>query len=102
VYACQTSSVLNCGQFGENGSGKYSITSCPPRPTHLTNSTHSTLLQSIAELDIEIPPHIDVYLACGEAEPYNVNGVDLITTAARENAAKLESASGISASQMML
>jgi hypothetical protein len=36
VCLCQTSSILNYGQrygqFGENGSGKYSITSHPPHP----------------------------------------------------------------------
>ncbi|KAG1807337.1 P-loop containing nucleoside triphosphate hydrolase protein [Suillus subaureus] len=49
---------LNYGQryglLGENGSGK------------------STFLQSIAERDIEIPPHIDIYLVSGEAEPSDV------------------------------
>ncbi|KAG1837500.1 P-loop containing nucleoside triphosphate hydrolase protein [Suillus subalutaceus] len=51
--------ALNYGQryglLGENGSGK------------------STFLQSIAERDIEIPPHIDIYLVRGEAEPSDVN-----------------------------
>ncbi|KAG8696234.1 hypothetical protein FRC08_007286, partial [Ceratobasidium sp. 394] len=46
---------LNYGQryglMGENGSGK------------------STFLQSLAERDIEIPGHIDIYLVRGEAEP---------------------------------
>jgi hypothetical protein len=45
VCLCQTSSVLNYGQrygqFGENGSGKYSITSYPLHPTHPTNSSCS-------------------------------------------------------------
>ncbi|KAJ3555661.1 hypothetical protein NP233_g12153 [Leucocoprinus birnbaumii] len=60
------------GLLGENGSGK------------------STFLQSIAERDIEIPPHIDIYLVRGEAEPSEVNAVDFIVTSAREKVAKLE------------
>lgn len=68
--------ALNYGQryglLGENGSGK------------------STFLQSIAERDIEIPPHIDIYLVRGEAEPSDVNAVDFIVTSAREKVAKLE------------
>ena len=95
----QASSVLNYGrryeQFDENGSGKYSIISYPPHPTHLINSSHSTLLQSITERDIKIPLHIDVYLARGKAEPSNVNGIDLTATFSRENAVKLESPSRI-------
>lgn len=67
---------LNYGQryglLGENGSGK------------------STFLQSIAERDIEIPPHIDIYLVRGEAEPSDVNAVDFIVASAREKVAKLE------------
>jgi hypothetical protein len=61
-----------------------------------------TLPQSIAERDIKIPLHIDVYRARGKAEPSNVNGIDFTATSARENVVKLESASSISASQMML
>lgn len=68
--------ALNYGQryglLGENGSGK------------------STFLQSIAERDIEIPPHIDIYLVRGEAEPSEVNAVDFIVASAREKVAKLE------------
>ena len=97
VCLCQTSSVLHYGrrygQFSENESGKYSITSYPPHPTHLTNWSHTTLLQSITERDIKISLHIDVYLARGKAEPSNVNDIDLTATSARENVAKLESAS---------
>ncbi|KAL4076473.1 P-loop containing nucleoside triphosphate hydrolase protein [Scleroderma yunnanense] len=67
---------LNYGQryglLGENGSGK------------------STFLQSIAYRDIEIPPHIDIYLVRGEAEPSNVNAVDFIIASAKEKVAKLE------------
>ncbi|KAF8637019.1 hypothetical protein AX17_003103 [Amanita inopinata Kibby_2008] len=67
---------LNYGQryglLGENGSGK------------------STFLQSIAERDIEIPPHIDIYLVRGEAEPSDVNAVDFIINSAKEKVAKIE------------
>ncbi|KAI0731894.1 P-loop containing nucleoside triphosphate hydrolase protein [Fomitopsis betulina] len=67
---------LNYGQryglLGENGSGK------------------STFLQSIAERDIEIPEHIDIYLVSGEAEPSDINAVDYIIKSAREKVAKLE------------
>ncbi|KZT18314.1 P-loop containing nucleoside triphosphate hydrolase protein [Neolentinus lepideus HHB14362 ss-1] len=68
---------LNYGQryglLGENGSGK------------------STFLQSIAEQDIALPPHIDIYLVRGEAEPSDVNAVDFIVSSAKEKVAKLES-----------
>ncbi|KAF9011871.1 P-loop containing nucleoside triphosphate hydrolase protein [Cyathus striatus] len=60
------------GLLGENGSGK------------------STFLQSIAERDIDIPEHIDIYLVRGEAEPSDVNAVDFIIKSAREKVAKLE------------
>ncbi|KAI0684318.1 P-loop containing nucleoside triphosphate hydrolase protein [Earliella scabrosa] len=67
---------LNYGQryglLGENGSGK------------------STFLQSIAERDIEIPEHIDIYLVRGEAEPSDVNAIDYIVASAKEKVAKLE------------
>ncbi|SJL02414.1 probable iron inhibited ABC transporter 2 [Armillaria ostoyae] len=68
--------ALNYGQryglLGENGSGK------------------STFLQSIAERDIEIPQHIDIYLVRGEAEPSDVNAVDFIVASAKQKVAKLE------------
>ncbi|KAJ3501492.1 hypothetical protein NMY22_g18908 [Coprinellus aureogranulatus] len=60
------------GLLGENGSGK------------------STFLQSLAERDIEIPEHIDIYIVRGEAEPSNINAVDFIVASAREKVAKLE------------
>jgi|SRR6266550_3027925 len=50
----------------------------------------STLLQSIAERDIDIPPHIDIYLVQGEAEPSDVNAIDFIIQSAKEKVAKLE------------
>lgn len=60
------------GLLGENGSGK------------------STFLQSIANRDIEIPDHIDIYLVSGEAEPSDVNAVDFIVASAKAKVAKLE------------
>ncbi|KAI0076942.1 P-loop containing nucleoside triphosphate hydrolase protein [Panus rudis PR-1116 ss-1] len=67
---------LNYGQryglLGENGSGK------------------STFLQSIADRDIEIPEHIDIYLVRGEAEPSDVNALDYIIASAKEKVARLE------------
>ncbi|CUA67846.1 putative ABC transporter ATP-binding protein C16H5,08c [Schizosaccharomyces pombe 972h-] [Rhizoctonia solani] len=67
---------LNYGQryglMGENGSGK------------------STFLQSLAERDIEIPEHIDIYLVRGEAEPSDTNAIDYIVASAKEKVARLE------------
>ncbi|KAI0030535.1 P-loop containing nucleoside triphosphate hydrolase protein [Vararia minispora EC-137] len=68
--------ALNYGQryglLGENGSGK------------------STFLQSIAEQDVALPEHIDVYIVRGEAEPSDVNALDFIVASAKEKVAKLE------------
>jgi len=68
--------ALNYGQryglLGENGSGK------------------STFLQSIAERDIEIPGHIDIYIVRGEAEPSDVNALDFIVASAKAKVARLE------------
>ncbi|ORX34490.1 ATP-binding cassette transporter [Kockovaella imperatae] len=68
--------ALNYGQryglLGENGSGK------------------STFLQSIAERDVEIPDHIDIYLVSGAAEPSDVNALDYIVASAKEKVARLE------------
>ncbi|KAI0733694.1 P-loop containing nucleoside triphosphate hydrolase protein [Irpex lacteus] len=67
---------LNYGQryglLGENGSGK------------------STLLSSIAERDIPIPEHIDIYLVSGEAEPSDTNAIDYIVNSAKAKVARLE------------
>ncbi|KAF4611405.1 hypothetical protein D9613_004310 [Agrocybe pediades] len=60
------------GLLGENGSGK------------------STFLQPIAEHDIKIPEHIDIYLVRGEAEPSEVNAIDFIVTSAKAKVACLE------------
>ena len=50
----------------------------------------STFLQSIAERDIEIPSHIDIYIVRGEVEPSDVNAVDFIVASARAKVARLE------------
>lgn len=50
----------------------------------------STFLISIAERDIEIPSHIDIYLVSGEAEPSSVNALDFIIASAKAKVAKLE------------
>ncbi|KAF9516838.1 hypothetical protein BS47DRAFT_1380824 [Hydnum rufescens UP504] len=67
---------LNYGQryglMGENGSGK------------------STFLQSLADRDVAIPDHIDIYLVSGEAEPSEVNAIDYIINSAKEKVARLE------------
>ena len=47
-------------------------------------------MQSIAERDISIPDHIDIYLVRGEAEPSDVNAVDFIVASAKAKVAKLE------------
>ncbi|KAF8602631.1 P-loop containing nucleoside triphosphate hydrolase protein [Ceratobasidium sp. AG-I] len=68
--------ALNYGQryglMGENGSGK------------------STFLQSLADRDIDIPDHIDIYLVRGEADPSEVNAVDYIIASAKQKVARLE------------
>jgi len=50
----------------------------------------STFLQSISEQDIALPPHIDIYLVRGEAEPSNVNAIDFIVASAKAKVARLE------------
>lgn len=50
----------------------------------------STFLQSIAERDIEVPPHIDIYIVRGEAEPSDVNAIDFIVASAKAKVARLE------------
>ncbi len=77
------------GLLGENGSGKVCF------PFDLENLTSlicfkSTLLQSIAERDIEIPSHIDIYIVRGEAEPSDVNAIDFIIASAKAKVARLE------------
>lgn len=60
------------GLLGENGSGK------------------STFLQSIAERDVDIPEHIDIYLVRGAVDPSDVNAVDYIIASAKEKMERLE------------
>lgn len=50
----------------------------------------STLLQSIAEQDIALPEHIDVYIVRGEADPSDVNALDFIVASAKAKVARLE------------
>jgi ATP-binding cassette subfamily F protein 2 len=68
--------ALNYGQryglLGENGSGK------------------TTFLRSLAERDVEIPDHIDMYLVAGEADPSEVTAIDFIINSAKEKVARLE------------
>ena len=60
------------GLLGENGSGK------------------STFLQSLAERDIAIPDHIDIYMVRGEAAPSDQGPVEFIVAAAKEKVERLE------------
>jgi ATP-binding cassette, subfamily F, member 2 len=48
------------------------------------------LLQSIAERDIPIPDHIDIYLVRGEAEPSDTNAIDYIVNSAKAKVTRLE------------
>merc|ERR1711939_163607 len=67
---------LNFGQryglLGENGSGK------------------TTFLESLANRDVEIPEHIDIYLVRGEAEPSDMTAIDYIVQSAKDKAARIE------------
>lgn len=60
------------GLIGANGSGK------------------STFLHSLAERDIEIPDHIDIYLLNQEAEPEKKNAVQAVIEMAEAEVARLE------------
>ena len=50
----------------------------------------STFLQSIAECNLNIPPHIDICIIHGEAEPSDLNVVDFIITSGEAKVAHLE------------
>ena len=87
--------ALNYGQryglLGENGSGKVCSdrgwsSPCDNRLTY----DQSTFLQSIAEQDIALPPHIDIYLVRGEADPSDVNALDFIVASAKAKVARIE------------
>jgi len=87
--------ALNYGQryglLGENGSGKVCVCYIHLyRPDLSSLYLKSTFLQSIAERDIEIPPHIDIYIVRGEAEPSDVNAVDFIVASAKAKVARIE------------
>ncbi len=89
--------------LAENGSGKVrhrvngaSSVSHPCPYPHFAlrisrfSSLQSPFLQSIAERNIDIPEHIDIYLVSGEAEPSDVDALDYIVASAKQNVAKLE------------
>ncbi|KAJ2720293.1 ABC transporter ATP-binding protein arb1 [Coemansia sp. Benny D115] len=67
---------LNYGQryglLGDNGCGK------------------STLMQSIAQGDIELPPHMDTHLLSEEAEPTELTPIEYVVKAARDEYERLE------------
>ena len=87
--------ALNYGQryglLGENGSGKVCSDRrwSSPFDNRLTYR-QSTFLQSIAEQDIALPPHIDIYLVRGEADPSDVNALDFIVASAKAKVARIE------------
>ncbi|MCO5609969.1 hypothetical protein L7F22_064204 [Adiantum nelumboides] len=58
--------------WAENGSGK------------------TTFLEALANRDVEIPEHVDIYLVQGEAPPSDVNALDFIIKSAKEKVARLE------------
>ncbi|KAF0428195.1 P-loop containing nucleoside triphosphate hydrolase protein [Gigaspora margarita] len=60
------------GLVGHNGSGK------------------STFLASLAAREVPIPDHIDVYLLNQEADPCDLNAIDYVIRAAKEEVARLE------------
>ncbi len=87
--------ALNYGQryglLGDNGSGKV----CSDRRWSFFCDNRlmyrqSTFLQSIAEQDIALPPHIDIYIVRGEADPSDVNALDFIVASAKAKVARLE------------
>ena len=82
---------LNYGQryglLGANGSGKVRIYFALRPVDVILIMFQST---SIAERDIEIPSHIDIYTVRGEAEPSEVNAVDFVVASAKVKVACLE------------
>jgi hypothetical protein len=50
----------------------------------------STSLQSLAERNLDIPPHIDICIVRGEAELSDINAVDFIVASAEAKVARLE------------
>jgi ATP-binding cassette subfamily F protein 2 len=86
--------ALNYGQryglLGENGSGKVCLDRRSIPCGNRLMYRQSTFLQSIAEQDISLPPHIDIYLVRGEADPSDVNALDFIVASAKAKVARLE------------
>lgn len=87
--------ALNYGQryglLGDNGSGKVSSNRRWSSPyNNCLMYLQSTFLQSIAEQDIALPPHIDIYIVRGEADPSDVNALDFIVASAKAKVARLE------------
>lgn len=87
--------ALNYGQryglLGDNGSGKVSSNRRWSSPyNNRLMCLQSTFLQSIAEQDIALPPHIDIYIVRGEADPSDVNALDFIVASAKAKVARLE------------
>src|SRR5882757_8405378 len=74
------------GLLGENGSRKVGVFVTAQISAANALSSRS----SIAERDIEIPPHIYIYIVRGEAEPSDVNAVDFIIASAKAKVARLE------------
>lgn len=68
--------VLNYGQryglLGENGSGK------------------TTFLEALANRDVDIPEHVDIYFVRGEAEPSDTNAMDYCIESAKKKVARIE------------
>ncbi|KAJ1934521.1 ABC transporter ATP-binding protein arb1, partial [Linderina macrospora] len=60
------------GLLGDNGSGK------------------TTFLRSIAEGDIELPPHMDTYLLSEEAEPTELSSLEYVVKTAQDELVRLE------------
>ncbi|KAJ1934141.1 ABC transporter ATP-binding protein arb1, partial [Linderina pennispora] len=60
------------GLLGDNGSGK------------------TTFLRSIAEGDIELPPHMDTYLLSEEAEPTELSSLEYVVKTAQDELIRLE------------
>lgn len=47
-------------------------------------------MEALANRDVEIPEHVDIYLVRGEAEPSETDAMDFIIRSARQKVARLE------------
>ena len=56
----------------------------------LSSTTQTTFLESLANRDVDIPEHIDIYLVRGEAEPSDMTAIDYIVQSAKDKAARIE------------